>query len=608
MSRLRVPALWLVPPLGAVAVFAALLGFSLVRMTEIESDMRIGAERNMLWVTHQGEVAARRLSETALLAGAERADAGELRLRYDILGSRMALMNDGPQRRFVEQAGLAEELDRLRAELAALAPRVTDFTRTDAAALHGALAPFAAFFGRAANQAMITEWDDLGGRLESYRAQLRQIIAWLIGIMGAGGTLTVLLVLALRQSRQRNRMLARERDFSALLISSSGEGIMAVDHAGRCTLWNEAMTGLFGRPVEQAVGRDAGDLAGFFATRPVQEALAGACAGQSARLSLQPLFRPEDSAPLHVDLRIFPMQDRNRIIGAIAFIQDASDRHAARQQEEATRARLERLVAARTRELDEALMRERSAADLYRNFAAMISHQFRTPLAVADSALQRLIRRGAQAEAEEIATRATRAREVIAGLTRLVESTLDAARRETGQHGAHRRPCDPARILRDLCARRPDAPESRIVVTGGGSALGDPAHVEQILDNLLSNALRHAPPGSPVSVHLHGDAKRLFCDIHNGGAPIAPADRAHLFERGFRGANSGGMPGTGTGLFIARALARMQGGDVVLLPGDSVAFRLILPRPPEGVSPAHDLAQGPATGERDTTGSSGATG
>ncbi|WP_333682889.1 hypothetical protein [Pontibaca methylaminivorans] len=51
-------------------------------------------------------------------------------------------------------------------------------------------------------------------------------------------------------------------------------------------------------------------------------------------------------------------------------------------------------------------MRERAAADLYRNSAAMISHRFRTPLAVADSALQRLIRRGAQAGAGEIATRA----------------------------------------------------------------------------------------------------------------------------------------------------------------------------------------------------------
>lgn len=90
-------------------------------------------------------------------------------------------------------------------------------------------------------------------------------------------------------------------------------------------------------------------------------------------------------------------------------------------------------------------MRERAAADLYRNSAAMISHRFRTPLAVADSALQRLIRRGAQAGAGEIATRAARAREAIAGLTRLVESTLDAARLETGQHGA----------------RRPDAPDSR---------------------------------------------------------------------------------------------------------------------------------------------------
>ena len=124
-----------------------------------------------------------------------------------------------------------------------------------------------------------------------------------------------------------------------------------------------------------------------------------------------------------------------------------------------TRGHLEQLVAERTRELDEALLRERSAADLYRNFAGMISHQFRTPLAVADSALQRLIRRGDRASTAEI------------------------------------------------------------------------------------------------------------------------VDRAQLFDANFRGQNSVGTRGTGVGLFIARSLARMQGGDLQLRDTDrGTSFRFTLPR------------------------------
>src|SRR5699024_5480223 len=107
----------------------------------------------------------------------------------------------------------------------------------------------------------------------------------------------------------------------------------------------------------------------------------------------------------------------------------------------------------------------------------------------------------------------------------------------------------------------------------------DPAHAEHVLENLLSNAVKYAPPGTPVSVMLHGDAQHLFCDVHSAGARIAGEDRAHLFERNYRGANSVGVAGTGIGLFVARTLARMQGGDVSLQPGgDGVTFRLTLPR------------------------------
>lgn len=585
MRRLGGSALWLVLPLCAVAVFAVLLTLSLIRMIEVEADMRVEAEQNMLWVMHQSEVAARRLVQTALAAELGEADADEVALRFDILKSRFALLNDGPQRRFVDEIGLGHELDRLTAALGGVALLVAGFAPGDAAELRAAVAPFPQFLGRAANRTMIAEWDNLGGRLETYRDQLQKTIASLVGIMVAGGVLAAALIMALRQSRQRNRMLRRERDFSGLLISSSGEGILAVDEAECCTLWNGAMAGMVGQPAERAVGRKLTDVAGFFGIATVRRGVARALAGETSHLTLQPLFRGDREAPLHVDLRFFPMHNEGRIVGAIAFMRDASDRHAAWQKEAEARDRLEHLVTERTRELDEALRRERSAADLYRNFAAMISHQFRTPLAVADSALQRLIRRGARADPDEVAERAVRARDAIAGLTRLVESTLDAARLEAGQVGARREHCDLAGILCSVSARwRAASPEARIEVDvengDAGAAFCDSAHAEQVLENLLSNAMKYAAPGSTVSARLHGDAGTIRCDIRNEGPSIPDADRERIFERNVRGVNSTGSPGTGVGLFVARALARMQGGDVTLLPGgESTVFRLTLPRP-----------------------------
>ncbi|QYX56447.1 PAS domain-containing sensor histidine kinase [Roseovarius sp. SCSIO 43702] len=578
MTRTGGSALWLALPLFAVAAFAVLLTSSLVRMTRLEADMRVEAEQNMLWVMHQSEAAARRLTETALLAELGEADAEDLALRFDILLSRIALLNAGPQRRFVEDIGVADELDRLTGRLEGIDP-----ASTPPAELRAALASFPSFFARAANEAMIAEWDKLGGRLETYRDQMRKTIIALIGIMAAGAVLTIALVIALRKSRQRNRMLRQARNFSELLIASSGEGIAALNRAGRCTLWNEAMTGLVGRPAEQAVGRPLTEVAGFFDVALVREALARALAGESTQHRLQPLFRDGEDTPLHVDLRIFPMRSETGIVGAIVFLQDASDRHAAARRNAETRERLEYLVAERTRELNDALRRERSAADLYRNFATMMSHQFRTPLAIADSALQRLIRRGDRADPDEVADRATRARGAIAGLTRLVDSTLDAARIDVGQMSARRERCDLLALLHSVCDQQHAAsPAARIRVCTQGDAVAicDPAHAEQVLKNLISNAVTYAAPGSEVSVCLDGDGEHVTCDVRNTGTDIDETERERIFERNFRGANSTGKPGTGVGLFIARTLARMQGGEVALLPGgNGTTFRLSLPRP-----------------------------
>jgi len=584
MTRSRHAILGLALPLTAVLVFAVLLTFSMLRMFEMQNAMRVGAEQNMLWVLHQSEVAALRMIETAALAELGEADQDDLALRLDILASRVALLNDGPQRRFVERIGMEDDLDRLQATLASVKTIIDDFTQGDGPRLHNTLDPFSRIFGRAANKAMIAEWDDMGGRLEASRGQLHQIIASLIGIMIAGGTLAVMLVMALRESRQRNRMLLRERDFSGLLISSSGEGILAVNREIKCTVWNDAIAGMIGKPAEQVVGRTLSQVAGFFETAPVRIGIEQALAGITSKMAYQPLFAPDRERPLYVDLRFYPMWNDVGIVGAILFMHDASDRHAAKQREAQIRDRLEELVTERTRDLDSALQRERSAADLYRNFAAMVSHQFRTPLAVADSALQRLLRRGPRADPGEVAERAGRARSAIAGLTRLVESTLDAARLDAGQIGARRVNCDMSKIVRTACDRLGDAaPDRHIEVSypllGQPITYCDPALAEQVLENLLSNANKYAPPNTSVSVVLRIDDEWLHCEVSNSGPPLSEKDREQIFERNHRGANSVGVAGTGIGLFMARTLARMQGGDVTLqAANEGTTFRISLPR------------------------------
>lgn len=584
MNRLGGSRLWLSLPLIAILIFAVLLGFALLRMFKVEADIRVDAEQNMLWVMHQSESAARRLIETTMRAELGETDSDEVALRLDLLRSRFVLLQEGPQQRFMAEIGLQHRVTELHSVLQDVQPLPEVFTAQDARELRQTIAPFATFFSHAANQTMIQEWDELGGRLETARVQLRQIIVSMIGIMVTGTLLIIALFFVLRLSRQRNRMLRSERDFSSLLISSSGEGILAIDSTEKCTIWNAAMATMTGRTAIQAIGKELTDISGFFGVAQVCEAVSAALSGKTTNLALQAYFRDPHDPPLHVDLRISPMRNDKKIVGAIIFMHDASDRYAAQQKETETRERLELLVAERTQELDDALMRERSAADLYRNFAGMISHQFRTPLAVADSALQRLIRRGQRATTEETKERATRARDAIAGLTRLVESTLDSARLEAVPISAQRVECNLLELL-DMVIERHQAaaPNTPIKVQQAAGfdpvAHFDPTHAEQVLENLLSNAVKYSPQKAAVTISLHHDTTQVHCDISNYGPTIEPDDRTYLFHANFRGSNSTKTSGTGLGLFIARSLARMQGGEVKLINVEpKVTFRFSLPR------------------------------
>ncbi|MEP2418629.1 MAG: PAS domain-containing protein, partial [Marinomonas sp.] len=341
MKTLGRPGFALILQLIAILIFAVLLAFALNRMVRVADDIRVDAEHNMLWVMHQSEIAARRLIETTLRAELGEANADEIALRLDLLRSRFALLQEGPQLRFMEEIGMRGQLSTLSQTLQTIAPPPVPVSPTTARDLRAALEPFTRFFSRAANKTMFREWDDLGGRLETARAQLRQIIASLFGITVTGAILILTLFFALRLSRQHTNMLRRERDFSALLVSSSGDGILAIDAAGRCTIWNDAMATMTGQPAERAVGRKLSDIAGFFGTGHVQTALAASLAGKDRSIALQPYYRDAEEPALYVDLRFSPMLDEGRVVGAIVFMHDASDRYAARQRATQTRGHLE---------------------------------------------------------------------------------------------------------------------------------------------------------------------------------------------------------------------------------------------------------------------------
>lgn len=597
MSRQARALLGVALPVSAIVIFVVLLAFSLMRLSDLERDMRIEATQNMLWVISRAHISSLQLGEAAAGSVAGEVDHAQLELRYNVFLSRLALLDDGPQRRRMEALGAAAALGTLRGSLPELGPLLMGGRPEAAPRIRALLAPYNAALTEAANKAMVAEWDDLGATLDATRKQLWQIIISMIGISLAGTVLCIHFLLAIRDARQRSRLLNQEKAFSELLIGSSGEGIIAVDMDRRCTVWNEAAERLFGVNADVATGALLSDVSGFFEVGRIEQAISDALQGQAVALLDQPFFPSHQCEPLYVDLRCFSLRDGQSIVGTILLASDVTQRRAAQREIADHRDHLEKLVQARTQELDAALTRERATADLYRNFGTMISHQFRTPLALVDSALQRLMRRRDRLTPEEILERGEEARSAIARLVRLVESTLDAARLDAGQIEVRSQLCDLGDLAAEVCSRSmQDTASGRFTLKlpDGDTPIAycDPVHAEHILTNLLSNAVKYSPAETPISIALTHSGTQIECVVTNTGLPEGAFEREAVFERYYRGSNTEGRPGIGVGLYMARALARLQGGDVQLQDSEpgTVRLAMLLPSSASGSGSATAIA------------------
>jgi signal transduction histidine kinase len=119
---------------------------------------------------------------------------------------------------------------------------------------------------------------------------------------------------------------------------------------------------------------------------------------------------------------------------------------------------------------------------------------------------------------------------------------------------------------------------------------GNPDHLRRLVVNLLDNALKFTPAHGAITVNLAIIAGRATLRIGNSGPAIPAADLPRIFDRFFRG-RAPGQPGSGLGLSLCQAIARLHGGVITAAnrPGGGVAFVLSLPvagRSPELARPS----------------------
>ncbi len=223
--------------------------------------------------------------------------------------------------------------------------------------------------------------------------------------------------------------------------------------------------------------------------------------------------------------------------------------------------------------LEEALQTERRALATQRQFVAMLSHEFHTPLAIIDATTQRLDMQLEKTQ-PELMPRTEKIRRAIQRLLNLLENCLAEERLSAPDLVLHLERLDLCDFLRHIYGidGLQDSPQIHLELPVDALWVECDRHLFDVaLSNLVSNALKYSPDGSPITIRLRanpveGAPDQILVQVANLGQGVSPRDREFIFDKFWRGENNQSTPGAGLGLHLARELARRHGGDVVLEP------------------------------------------
>ena len=362
-------------------------------------------------------------------------------------------------------------------------------------------------------------------------------------------------------------------------LENMSQGISVVDADLRLVAWNRRYAEMFGFPPGLLkVGMPIGEASRWALQRlPLRD---GIEAGLARRLDHMRAGTPHLSERVLDDGSI--VEIRGNPMPGGGFVATFTDVTAFREAETGLmriNETLEQRVAERTALLDDARREAERANDAKSRFLAAIGHDLLQPLHAAHLFVDALRQRIDAPEAERLVVQVGGA---LDSTTALLGDLLDMSRLEAGGLVPEVRAFALADVLDPLLSEaRALAAEQRLDlrhVPTRAWVRSDPQLLRRVLQNFLSNALRHAGEGR-VLIGVRRAAGRLRIEVHDTGPGIAEAQQALIFEEFRRGENARGQ-GLGLGLAIARGIAEVLGTRIGLhsLPGRGSVFHIELAR------------------------------
>ena len=357
------------------------------------------------------------------------------------------------------------------------------------------------------------------------------------------------------EHERAERRAMRERALFETILDSAGNPIIYIDARTGHLRANPQAERLFGHPIPKDAGREqyAAQLR-FPDGKPVAMSELGATrALRGEMIAWQELLVVRsDGSEVPVLESAAPVIVAPDITGAVVVFQDIS------------------AMKQRDRVRDE--------------WVAVIAHDLRQPITII-TGYAKLLARVINPSSTQIGKFFGHILTSAQQLNRMVEDLLDVSRIEARRLALERQPVDMGALVRSVVDRGAEITRGHVVTVVVHGAIppidADPGRVEQVLDNLLSNAAKYGDASTPIGVEVDAKNGCVRVGVTNRGRGIVEEDVCELFKRfsRTRAARDGRVTGVGLGLYIAKALVEAHGGtiEVESVPHETTTFRFTLP-------------------------------
>ena len=377
-------------------------------------------------------------------------------------------------------------------------------------------------------------------------------------VLNADGRITHIVTVSrdISENRKIQEALRQDRDLLQGIMDTNPSGISVVDRSGKIVFANQRAEYIHGIRQDEITQRTFDDT-NWHSTDyegnpiPTEELpFSRVIASGKAIYGIEHALQWPDGRRVLLSINGAPLFDDAGEIEKVVFtIEDVTERVLARQA------------------LEESYRRERELNALRSRFITMVSHEFRTPLAIISTSVDLLEMRGADQGEAAYRERLNRIRSQVQNLVRFMEEITNANEYEIKHQILSLVPTNVPGLLQqvitDVQMEFEKPCEVQIKQTCMMESLNvDPHLLRRIFRNLISNACKYGGSNQTIEIELQCDLKDLTLTITDQGIGIPPADIPKLWNLFYRASNVGNISGTGVGLAVVKQSVDTHGGTI----------------------------------------------